>query len=72
MNSGENHPVRGAGWRRVLLWGAVCAALLPAACGKRGPLYLPDEAGAQKAGEPAVEPAPPPPDNAAGEGAHQK
>ncbi len=48
-------------------------ALLPAACGKRGPLYLPDETGAQtRTGEPAGSPAPAPTDKASGEDAHQK
>jgi len=65
--------MRGAGLRRVLLCGAVCAALLTGACGKRGPLYLPDGAGTPaRAGEPSVKPVPPPAENAAGEGAQQK
>lgn len=51
----------------------VLAALLPAACGKRGPLYLPDEAGAQtRARELAVRPAASPPGNAADEAARKK
>jgi len=49
------------------------AALLPAACGKRGPLYLPDGASTQtRASEQAVNPAPPPDGNASGEGARKK
>ena len=73
MNSGTNLPLRGQGLRRVLLCGAICAALLPAACGKRGPLYLPDGAGTQtRASEQAAKPAPSPAENAPGEGAQQK
>lgn len=69
MNSGENHSLR----RRVLLAAVAFAALLPAACGKRGPLYLPDQAGAQaKAGGQTVKPAPSGPDNASGNDSHQK
>jgi predicted small lipoprotein YifL len=73
MNSGRNPHMRDLGLRRVLLCGAVCAALLAGACGKRGPLYLPDGAGAPaRAGEPSVKPAPPPAENASGEPAQNK
>ena len=68
MNSGNNHSLR-----RVLLWGALCAALLSGACGKRGPLYLPDQTGVQaKSGEPVAKPAPSEGDAASGKDSHQK
>jgi len=73
MNSGKNLHVRNDRLRRILLCGAVCAALLPGACGKRGPLYLPDGASTQtRASEQADKPVPPPAENASGEGAQQK
>jgi predicted small lipoprotein YifL len=62
MNLPENHSLSGR-LRPVLLLVAACATVLPIGCGKKGPLYLPDEAGAQmKAGDQAARPVPPQPD----------
>ena len=73
MNIGKNQSLWSLSRRYVLPALLALAALLSAACGKRGPLYLPDETGAQtRTGEPAGSPAPTPPDKASGEDAHQK
>jgi len=57
--------------RSVLLFaGLVFGIFAPmAGCGKRGPLYLPDGAGAQSVQ--AVKPAPSPADKGPGDGAQQ-
>ncbi|MHB8534912.1 MAG: LPS translocon maturation chaperone LptM [Sulfuricaulis sp.] len=73
MSSGKNHSLRCERRRRVLLSIVAFPALLSAACGKRGPLYLPDGAGAQeKAGEPAAKTTPSQPDKSSGEDVRQK
>ncbi len=54
MNRRENHSLSGRRARYVLL-GALLAVLLPAACGKKGPLYLPDDANPSNQAGPSVE-----------------
>ncbi|MGE5241271.1 MAG: LPS translocon maturation chaperone LptM [Bacteroidota bacterium] len=72
MGARENHSVTGRRLRLVLLLGITAVATL-SACGKKGPLYLPEEANAPgPATSPAANPAAPPPPAGAEEGAHQK
>ena len=68
MNARKNHSVTGRRLRLALLLGVTVVATL-SACGKKGPLYLPEEANAPA---PAAKPAVPPPAAGAEEGAHQK
>lgn len=67
MATRENHSVAGRRLRLALLLGITVATAL-SACGKKGPLYLPEEVNAPG---PAAKPATPPPAGAE-EGAHQK
>lgn len=46
MNSRRNHFPSGFGKPGIMLLGMVCVAMLFAACGKKGPLYLPDRSDA--------------------------
>jgi predicted small lipoprotein YifL len=63
MDHQENHSRARRRIRYGWLLGAFLAALLPVACGKKGPLYLPDDAAAHnKPGAPATPPAPSRPD----------
>lgn len=68
MRARENHSPAGRAGRLGLLLGMMLIAAL-AACGKKGPLYLPEEANAPG---PAAKPAAAPPAAGAEEGAHQK
>jgi predicted small lipoprotein YifL len=63
MNLPINRSWLGRLRRPVLLLVAAGAAVLPISCGKKGPLYVPDEAREQmKAGDHAATPVPPPPE----------
>jgi predicted small lipoprotein YifL len=66
MITRENHVVAGRRLGLALLLGIAAAAAL-SACGKKGPLYLPEEVNAPAA---AAQPAAAPP--GAEDGAHQK
>lgn len=68
MGVRENHSVTGRRFRLALLLGVTVVATL-GACGKKGPLYLPEEVNAPG---PAAKPAASPPPAGAEEGAHQK
>jgi len=68
MGVHENHSVTGRCVRLVLLLGITVVATL-GACGKKGPLYLPEEANSPV---PAAKPAASPPAAGAEDGAHQK
>ncbi|MHB8744688.1 MAG: LPS translocon maturation chaperone LptM [Sulfuricaulis sp.] len=62
MDLPENHPLLGRLRPALLLVGA-CAVVLLLGCGKKGPLYLPDETRAQTpVGDHVVRPALPQPD----------
>ncbi|HJV96379.1 MAG TPA: lipoprotein [Albitalea sp.] len=72
MRTHENHSVVGRCARLALLLGITVVATLTA-CGKKGPLYLPEEANAPRpAAPPAAKPAAAPPAAGAEDGAHQK
>ena len=72
MGARKNHSVTGRRLRLALLLGIAVAAAL-SACGKKGPLYLPEEANAPRPAEsPAAKPAASPSAAGAEEGAHQK
>lgn len=59
MNSRRNHFPSGRCKPGVTLLGMVCTVMLIAACGKKGPLYLPDKADTlARTGEQTVNPAP--------------
>ena len=63
MDPQENRSVLTRRVRYLWLLGVFVVTLLPVACGKRGPLYLPDDAAAPtKAGAQATQPAPSRPD----------
>jgi predicted small lipoprotein YifL len=63
MDRRENRSLSGRRRRYLWLLGAVVAAWLPVACGKKGPLYLPDDAATRnQPGEPVTRPAPPLPE----------
>ena len=68
MIARENHSVTGRCLRLALLFGITIVATL-GACGKKGPLYLPEEANTPAA---AAKPAAPAPAAGAEDGAHQK
>ena len=72
MSIRENRFITGRRLRLVLLLGITAVATL-SACGKKGPLYLPEEANAPRPAEsPAAKPAASPQPAGAEEGAHQK
>ena len=59
MNFPHHYSPSGRHARFMLLAGIVLAFLFIAACGKKGPLYLPDDASASgKTGGPVTMPAP--------------
>ena len=63
MDPQENRPVISRRVRYMWLLGAFLVTLLSVACGKKGPLYLPDDAAAPtKPGAQATQPAPSRPD----------
>ena len=72
MRACENQSRAGRAGRLTLLLGVMLVATF-AACGKKGPLYLPEEANVPRpAASPAARPAATPPAAGAEEGAHQK
>ncbi|HYA38101.1 MAG TPA: lipoprotein [Candidatus Methylomirabilis sp.] len=68
MRACENYSRIGRAGRLILLLGMMLVATF-AACGKKGPLYLPEEANAPR---PAASPAAVPPVAGTDEDAHQK
>ncbi len=58
MTPSMNHFVSRRRGRRLMLWCMIFAALLPGACGKKGPLYLPQDVAAVNPDTQAVSPTP--------------
>jgi predicted small lipoprotein YifL len=63
MDRHENRSLSGRLARYAWLCGACLAALLAVACGKKGPLYLPDDSATQNSsGDRIIQPTPSRPD----------